>query len=161
MWARPGWGWQSGKRSDGGLLRLRANVCREKVRAGGVCWRRGRRHAGARCEVGSQKERSAVIVGAGPAGALLALLLAGRDWKVDVFERKEWRDGSWAPGQPDGWSVMLGARAGCCLEAVGLKEDVWAEGVSCSGRTAVTGTHTPSARHNPRLILLNAVGFRV
>lgn len=87
-----------------------------------------------------KKGKTAVIVGAGPAGALLALLLARQDWKVDVFERKQWSGGSWAPGQPEGWNVMLGARAAYCLDDVGLKEDVWSEGVLCSGRTAVTGT---------------------
>jgi len=92
------------------------------------------------CCNGREKGKTAVIVGAGPAGALLALLLARQDWKVDVFERKQWSGASWASGQPDGWNVMLGARAAYCLENVGLKEDVWSEGVLCSGRTAVTGT---------------------
>lgn len=90
--------------------------------------------------------KTAVIVGAGPAGALLALLLARQDWKVDVFERKQWSGASWAPGQPDGWNVMLGARAAYCLESAGLKDEVWREGVLCSGRTAVTGTlHFPTS----------------
>lgn len=86
-----------------------------------------------------QRAKKAVIVGAGPAGAMLALLLARQNWKVDVYECKQWLEGYWAPGQPDGWSVMLGSRAAHCLEQVGLKEEVWAEGVVCTGRTSITG----------------------
>ncbi|KAG0632094.1 hypothetical protein M758_1G303700 [Ceratodon purpureus] len=139
-WTRPGYG--AGKGSHGGLRFgwSRGGVVRDKLGGGGVNWRRGRRDAVVRCGGGGERrEKSAVIVGAGPAGALLALLLARQDWKVDVFERKQWSDGSWAPGQPDGWNVMLGARAAYCLEEVGLKEDVWGEGVLCSGRSAIAG----------------------
>lgn len=106
--------------------------------ASGLSGKWGRRYAVVCCS-GREKGKTAVIVGAGPAGALLALLLARQDWKVDVFERKHWSGASWASEQPEGWNVMLGARAAYCLENVGLKEDVWSEGVLCSGRTAVTG----------------------
>ena len=73
-----------------------------------------------RCE---KKEKSAVIVGAGPAGALLAVLLARQDWKVDVFERKAFRAGRF-DGGGEGWNVMLGARAAHSVDSVGLKDAV-------------------------------------
>ena len=141
LWARPGHGWEAGRRMS--CSWIRNGVWRDKLRAGGDCWKRGRRLSVVRCGgEGKQKGKTAVIVGAGPAGALLALLLARQHWRVDVFETKQWGDGSWAAGQPDGWNVMLGARAAYCLKEVGLKEDVWGEGVLCSGRTAITGTHS-------------------
>jgi ribulose 1,5-bisphosphate synthetase/thiazole synthase len=83
--------------------------------------------------------KRAVIVGAGPAGALLALLLARQNWRVDVFESKHWDGDHWAAGEPAGWSVMLGGRAAHCLEKVGLKEEVWLKGVVCTGRTTIRG----------------------
>jgi hypothetical protein len=139
-WARARCGWEAGKRECPPRLNSGWIQTGEKLRAGGVGWKQPRRHAAVRCE--SRKEKTAVIIGAGPAGAFLALLLARHDWKVDVFERKQWRSGTWAPEQPDGWSVMLGARAAHCLEHLGLKENVWSEGVLCAGRTAVTGTRS-------------------
>ncbi|CAM6050864.1 unnamed protein product [Sphagnum compactum] len=81
--------------------------------------------------------KRAVIVGAGPAGALLALLLARQNWRVDVFESKHWDGDHWTAGEPAGWSVMLGGRAAHCLEKVGLKEEVWLKGVVCTGRTTI------------------------
>lgn len=108
---------------------------RQRNSRGSSCWT----VVTSSCGVEGKKIGNAVIIGAGPAGAMLALLLARQNWKVDVYECKQWRDGYWAPEQPDGWSVMLGARAAQCLDKVGLKEDVWAQGVVCTGRTTITG----------------------
>lgn len=154
-WSRHGYGLETGNRSiDFSGVNSNRAVCFSFVRNGFVryalqvheaYWKVSNdglsRTFAVVCDNGKvgQEEKTAVIVGAGPAGSLLALLLAKQDWKVDVFESKHWSDGSWAPGQPDGWNVMLGARAAYCLEHVGLKDDVWSEGVFCSGRTVVAG----------------------
>ena len=90
--------------------------------------------------------KEAVVVGAGPAGALLALRLAERGVHVKVFERSP-RDPStgWLPEQfVNAWNITLTARAFGALEDAGIEMDGCLEnaGVRLQGR----GVGSPSGR---------------
>lgn len=67
--------------------------------------------------------KKAVVVGAGPAGALTAMLLAQQGWKVDVFERLSplvGEDGSiTASIGPRSYNILLSERAATALDMAG------------------------------------------
>jgi kynurenine 3-monooxygenase len=89
----------------------------------------------------SPADNRLAIVGAGPAGSLLALALAERGYKVDVYERRPDPRNREAGG---GRSINLGLskRGMQALEMVGLLDDVLARSVPMQGRVihAVNGT---------------------
>jgi 2-polyprenyl-6-methoxyphenol hydroxylase-like FAD-dependent oxidoreductase len=82
----------------------------------------------------------AVIVGAGPAGALAALVLARQGFEVEVFERQNWEGNSWTQKHV-GWNVAVTGRAWRALENVGLVKEVEARGMRITYVTGVTGEY--------------------
>jgi 2-polyprenyl-6-methoxyphenol hydroxylase and related FAD-dependent oxidoreductases len=87
--------------------------------------------------VSGQSDRYAVIVGAGLSGSLMALYLARRGWRVDVYERR----GDPRLASAEGRSINLGlsARGMRALAAVGLLDAVLARSVPMRGRYIHTG----------------------
>lgn len=83
---------------------------------------------------------TAIITGAGPAGALAALLLARQGFQVEVFERQEWDESSkdWLK-KYGGWNVALTGRAWAALESVGLTKEVEARGMRIKYMTTLQG----------------------
>src|SRR5512146_346883 len=87
------------------------------------------------------KDEHVAIVGAGPAGALLALAMAQRGHKVDVYERRPDPRKQLTEG---GRSINLGLskRGMQALQMVGLLEKVLQRAVTMRGRVihAMDGT---------------------
>jgi len=79
------------------------------------------------------EQRAITIVGGGLAGALLAILLAQRDWSVDVFER---RDDPRVHGYAGGRSInlALAERGLHALRQAGADREVMAQAVMMRGR---------------------------
>jgi kynurenine 3-monooxygenase len=89
---------------------------------------------GAEDMLGSEVEESRIsIVGAGPAGSLLALALAQQGYGIDVYER---RHDPRAGGEKIGRSINLGLskRGMQALTMVGLLDTVLQRSVVMSGR---------------------------
>lgn len=80
-----------------------------------------------------QTDSSLTLVGAGLAGSLLAILLARRGWKVEVFEK---RPDPRRRGYEGGRSInlALAERGLHALRAAGLKDAVMAQAVMMRGR---------------------------
>lgn len=80
-----------------------------------------------------QTESSLTLVGAGLAGSLLAILLARRGWKVEVFEK---RPDPRKRGYEGGRSInlALAERGLHALRTAGLKDAVMAQAVMMRGR---------------------------
>jgi kynurenine 3-monooxygenase len=87
--------------------------------------------------VSGHTKRHAVIVGAGLSGSLMALYLARRGWRVDVYERR----GDPRRASAEGRSINLGlsTRGMRALAAVGLLDAVLARSVPMRGRYVHTG----------------------
>lgn len=83
---------------------------------------------------------TAVVAGAGPAGAFFALLLARQGYRVEVYERQEWDEsaGTWAR-RHGGWNVALTGRAWAALESVGLTKQVEEKGMRIKYMTTLRG----------------------
>ncbi|GAQ79579.1 putative kynurenine 3-monooxygenase [Klebsormidium nitens] len=83
---------------------------------------------------------TAIVAGAGPAGALAALLLARQGFKVEVFERQDWDESAndWLK-KHGGWNVALTGRAWAALESVGLTKEVEGRGMRIKYMTTLQG----------------------
>ncbi len=78
-------------------------------------------------------DRRISIIGAGLAGSLLALLLARRDWAVDVYEKRpDPRRRSYAGGRSI--NLALAERGLHALRLAGLRDAVMAQAVMMRGR---------------------------
>lgn len=77
-------------------------------------------------------QQQAVVVGGGPAGAMMALYLAQRGFKVDLFEAKE--EASIAGPTARSWNVVLMGRGLEAIETGGVdlhaEVCVWVEAES-------------------------------